>query len=199
MPIPRHGGSRAAKPVTSARADFVVIETHLSLGFWSNAKQSSTSGRCGWRCRSQFRDQPQDIGQQSSRSGDLGNLEGDITALADDPRADLDELYQVSLTMTDRPSLGFRTACASALSSSSMRAPHVGHIVGLQDYARPRDGYSRRSRIFSQKSLKRECCSAERPGRDADVSARCLKASIAAAPPPSSDMCTKPSSHEIRH
>jgi hypothetical protein len=37
-------------------------------------------------------------------------------------RADLDELYQVSLTMTDRPSLGFRAACASALSSSSMRA-----------------------------------------------------------------------------
>ena len=26
-------GSRAPKPVTSARADFVVIETHLSLGF----------------------------------------------------------------------------------------------------------------------------------------------------------------------
>src|ERR1700676_3724281 len=67
----------------------------------------------------------------------------------DDLRADLDELYRVSLTMTDRPSLGFRAACASALSSSSMRAPHVGHIVGLQDYARPRDGYSRRSRIFS--------------------------------------------------
>jgi hypothetical protein len=37
---------------------------------------------------------------------------------ADDLRADLDEVYQVSLTMTDRPSLGFRAACASALSTS---------------------------------------------------------------------------------
>jgi hypothetical protein len=33
MLIPRHGGSRAPQPVKLARADFVVIQRHLSLGF----------------------------------------------------------------------------------------------------------------------------------------------------------------------
>ena len=31
----------------------------------------------------QFRDQPQDVGKQISRDGDLGHLEGDIAAVAD--------------------------------------------------------------------------------------------------------------------
>jgi hypothetical protein len=31
--------------------------------------------------------------EQSSRNGDLGHLEGDITAVADDLRADLDEFF----------------------------------------------------------------------------------------------------------
>ena len=35
---------------------------------------------------------PQDIGEQNSGDGDLGHLEGDITAVANDLRADLDEL-----------------------------------------------------------------------------------------------------------
>jgi hypothetical protein len=80
LPLSTYFGNAISSTRGLPCSDFVVIETHLSLGFWSNAKQSSTSGRCGWRCRSQFRDQPQDIGQQSSRSGDLGYLEGDITA-----------------------------------------------------------------------------------------------------------------------
>ena len=43
--------------------------------------------------RPQFRDQPQDVGEQASRDGDFGHLEGDITAVADDFRADLDEFF----------------------------------------------------------------------------------------------------------
>src|ERR1700730_6629814 len=38
----------------------------------------------GCRCRPQFRDQPQDIGEQSSRDGDLCHLKRDIAAMADD-------------------------------------------------------------------------------------------------------------------
>ena len=34
--------------------------------------------------RPQFRDQPQDVGEQISWNGDLGHLEGDIAAVADD-------------------------------------------------------------------------------------------------------------------
>jgi hypothetical protein len=45
------------------------------------------------RRRPKFRDQPQDIGEQTSRNRDLGHLEGDIAAVADDLRADLDQLY----------------------------------------------------------------------------------------------------------
>ena len=40
----------------------------------------------------QFRDHPQDVGEQISRNGDLGHLERDIAPMADDLRADLDEL-----------------------------------------------------------------------------------------------------------
>jgi hypothetical protein len=40
----------------------------------------------------QFGDQPQDLGEQRPRHGDLGHLEGDIAAVADDLRADLDQL-----------------------------------------------------------------------------------------------------------
>jgi hypothetical protein len=72
--------SGTPKPVTSARrapdnADFIVIQTHLSFGFWSDAKQSSASRRYGCRWWPQFRDQPQDVGKQISRDGDLGHLE----------------------------------------------------------------------------------------------------------------------------
>ena len=46
-----------------------------------------------WRwLRPQFGDQPQDLGEQHPRNGDLGHLEGDIAAVADELRADLDQL-----------------------------------------------------------------------------------------------------------
>jgi hypothetical protein len=60
---------------SAENADFIVIQTHLSFGFWSDAKQSSASRRYGCRWWPQFRDQPQDVGKQISRDGDLGHLE----------------------------------------------------------------------------------------------------------------------------
>jgi len=49
------------------------------------------SRRCWIRRRPQFGDQPQDLGEQHSRNGDLGHLEGDIAAVADELGADLDQ------------------------------------------------------------------------------------------------------------
>ena len=40
----------------------------------------------------QFRDQPQEVGKQISRDGDLGHLKCDVAAMADELRADFDEL-----------------------------------------------------------------------------------------------------------
>ena len=41
----------------------------------------------------QLGNHPQDVGEQVSWNGDLGHLEGDITPVADDLRADLDQLF----------------------------------------------------------------------------------------------------------
>jgi hypothetical protein len=84
--------------VTSARR---APEMRVSLSsrrtspliFLSNAKQLSASRRCDRRWRPQLRDQPQDIGEQNSGDDDLGHPEGDITAVADDLRANLDQLF----------------------------------------------------------------------------------------------------------
>src|SRR5580704_17964190 len=74
------------------RVEFSLIETHFSYGLQrthekSNALRCRRDGR--WP---QFRDQPQDVGEQGSRNGDLSHLEGDIAPVADDFRADLDQL-----------------------------------------------------------------------------------------------------------
>jgi hypothetical protein len=42
--------------------------------------------RCRYDPRRKFCDQPQDVGEQVSWNGDLGHLEGDIAAVADDLR-----------------------------------------------------------------------------------------------------------------
>jgi len=55
-------------------------------------KQASASRRYGCRQRPQFCYQPQDVGKQISQDGDLGHLECDVAAMADDFRADFDEL-----------------------------------------------------------------------------------------------------------
>jgi hypothetical protein len=38
-------------------------------------------------------DEPQDIGEEVSRDSDLSHLEGDISTVADEVRADLDQLF----------------------------------------------------------------------------------------------------------
>ena len=49
------------------------------------------------RCRigrlSQFRDEPQDVGEQIPGDRNLGHLKRDITTVAHDLRADLDQLF----------------------------------------------------------------------------------------------------------
>jgi hypothetical protein len=83
IPMPRRESKNAAVG---------VIEMHLFHGLGRTRGKSNAShcGCDGWW--PQFRDQPQDIGEQSSRNGDLGHLEGDVTAVADDLRADLNQL-----------------------------------------------------------------------------------------------------------
>jgi len=40
----------------------------------------------------QFRDEPQDVGEEISWNGDFGHLEGDVATVTDDLSADLDQL-----------------------------------------------------------------------------------------------------------
>ena len=54
--------------------------------------QPARSRRRGIGRRPQFGDQPQDLGEQHPRHGNLGHLEGGIAAVADDLRTDLDQL-----------------------------------------------------------------------------------------------------------
>ena len=76
------------RSVTSARR---APEMRVSLSsrrtsplvFDRTQNNRSASRRCDRQWRPQFRDQPQDVGEQSSRNGDLGHLEGDIAAVAD--------------------------------------------------------------------------------------------------------------------
>src|SRR5256884_5220907 len=46
-----------------------------------------------WWLRPQFRDEPQNLLEHLPWDGDLGHLEDDIAAVADDLRADLDQLF----------------------------------------------------------------------------------------------------------
>lgn len=67
--------------------DFIVIRTHLShrlnsvVSFLGLRRNGSSS---------QVIDQPQDFLEQVSRHGNLGQLERDITAMANDLGSDLD-------------------------------------------------------------------------------------------------------------
>jgi hypothetical protein len=44
--------------------------------------------------RPQFGDKPQHLGEQDSRDGDLGQLESDIAAVANDLGTDLDQFFR---------------------------------------------------------------------------------------------------------
>jgi hypothetical protein len=62
-----------------------------------------SAGFSSWRRRrAQPNDQPQDLSEHLSRHRDLSHLEGDVTAMADDLRADLDQLL---LEAGERPRL----------------------------------------------------------------------------------------------
>jgi hypothetical protein len=52
--------------------------------------------------RTQFRDYPQDVGEQISWNGNLRHLEGKVAAMADDLRTYLDELF---VEPRERPAL----------------------------------------------------------------------------------------------
>ena len=55
-------------------------------------------------CRPQFSDQPQYLGEKGSRNGNLGHLEADIAAAADDLCSDLDQLLvQADQRLTRQP------------------------------------------------------------------------------------------------
>jgi hypothetical protein len=101
----------------SKHAGFSVIWTHLSRGLASNARQSNTSrGRWIGR-RTLFRDQPQDGSEQMLGDGDPGHLEGEVAAVADDLRADLDGF----LVQDVLERLAYRANfCASVCPSSAL-------------------------------------------------------------------------------
>ena len=44
-------------------------------------------------CRSELIDPAEDVGEQVTRDSDLGHLEDDLATVADNLRADLDELF----------------------------------------------------------------------------------------------------------
>src|ERR1700691_1012312 len=70
----RSGPARGCAP---RNAETSVIKTHVSRGFSWNARPNALRCRCnGWR--PQLRDQPQDVGKESSRNGDFGHLESNI-------------------------------------------------------------------------------------------------------------------------
>lgn len=65
-----------------------------------NASLASVS-RWRWR-RPQSRDEPLDVGEQLPGNCDLGHLESGISAVAENPRADLDERQRGSRRFTRR-------------------------------------------------------------------------------------------------
>jgi hypothetical protein len=81
-------------------------------------KTNALRCRCD-RWQPQFGDHAQDVGEESSRNGDIGHLEGDIAAVADDLRSDLDQLF---LEARQRPILNRL--------GRRQRAQEVTEIVG---------------------------------------------------------------------
>ena len=71
--------------------NFLDQDTRL-LSVLTNARHPNTLRCRRGRRRPQFGNEPQDVGEEVSRDRDLGHLEGDIAAVADDLRADLDQL-----------------------------------------------------------------------------------------------------------
>ena len=75
----------------AGKLEMAFIKAHLPHG--SRSTSSSGAAHAGAdRAAPQFGDQPQDLCKQHPRHRNLGHLEGDIAAVADDLRADLDQL-----------------------------------------------------------------------------------------------------------
>src|SRR3977135_404343 len=92
--------------------------THPSRRLLLNGPSNMSRWRWWW-LRPQFRDEPQNLLEHLPWDGDLGHLEGDIAAVADDLGADLDQLL---LQACQRPFLnGLRRR---------QRAQEVAEIVG---------------------------------------------------------------------
>jgi hypothetical protein len=71
------------------RGRFAYIKTYLSPDFPMHLAQRWLCGRGQY---AQSGDERQDFGEHLSRHRDLSHLEGDVAAVADDLRADLDQL-----------------------------------------------------------------------------------------------------------
>src|SRR4029450_9584757 len=72
-------------------AIFAGVWTHSSLRLLLNARPSNTSCRCRRRLRPEFGNEPQNLLEHLPWDGDLGHLECDVAAVADDLRTDLDQ------------------------------------------------------------------------------------------------------------
>jgi hypothetical protein len=75
--------------VTSDIAVRAVLRAHSSCRRQASARVRRSCR--GWR-RPEPVDAAQDVGEQVTGDGDLGHLERDVAPVADDLRADLDEL-----------------------------------------------------------------------------------------------------------
>ena len=87
--VPEAGKIGAAR---AGNTDIVLAKTHLSRRFrWELVPPACSRRRWRW-LRPEFGNQPQDLGEHVPRHGDLGHLESDVAAVADEPGADLDQL-----------------------------------------------------------------------------------------------------------
>ena len=71
------------------------------MGFGERVTPNASRSRCD-RQRPQLRDELQDVGEEVSRYGDLGQLERDIAPVTDDLRSELDS---ASFTLVSDQSL----------------------------------------------------------------------------------------------
>ncbi len=83
----------------------------LSEYEWGCVTPNALHCRCNGR-RPQFRDHPQNVCKEIFGNGDFGHLEGDITAVANYLRADLDELL-ANDRQRHRPVGHRRAGCSS--------------------------------------------------------------------------------------
>ncbi len=72
--------------------DFSFMKKRIPCGFGWNSSQPVRSCRHWIRRWLQFGNEQHDVGEEVSQDSNLGHLEGDIVAMADDLATNLDEL-----------------------------------------------------------------------------------------------------------